>query len=546
MNILGISGVFNHDAAACIISDGKLIAMVEEERIIRKKRAFKSLPIESAKYCLYQAGLRPEEIDILAVGWDPALFCGSKYNSQYIDKFIGNECWSGKLKPEIAYIPHHIAHAASSYYISNIESGIVLVIDGHGENASTSIGFCENGKIKIEQSFPIAYSLGHFYETVSSFLGLGKNSSGKLMGLASYGVENHYFDEVIKHSGIDYNIQLMDENLNLDFRETTLKWNQYLSAKFGNEFGLEYSWDYVNSTSLYSIKEFKRASNIAASAQHILEETIIGIIREAFVKYNTRNLLLAGGVALNCSMNGKIIKAISPNNFFVCPASNDAGTALGAACYVLGTKIKNKFTPYLGPGINKNGVYTLLKKCNLKFRISYDIAEEVSEFVSNKKTIGFVQGREEVGPRALGNRSIIALPIDANMRDRINEIKCREKWRPLSPSIIFENSEILFGKSVYSKYMLEAHCVESSSRKNIGGAVHVDNTCRPQVLQRDDNPVYYDIIKKVYEKTGVLAIMNTSFNDAFEPMILNAKDAIRTFMASPLDVLVIENFIIEK
>ena len=244
--------------------------MVEEERIIRRKRAYKALPIESAKYCLAQAGLHPEEIDILAVGWSPLSFKMQSYDQQYVNKFINSKSWEGRFNPEIVYVPHHIAHAASSYYVSNIDSGVIVVIDGHGENISTSIGFCENGKIKIDQTFPISHSLGHFYEAVSCFLGLGNNSAGKLMGLASYGNEKHLFDGVIQCDDLGYNIKIMDDiQSNLDFKSTISIWNKYLFDKFGSDFGANYIWDPVNLNSIYQIKEFEKASNIASSAQFV-------------------------------------------------------------------------------------------------------------------------------------------------------------------------------------------------------------------------------------------------------------------------------------
>ena len=546
MVILGISGIFNHDAAACIIQDDKIIAMVEEERLIRRKRAYKALPIESTKYCLHQAGIEPEEIDILAVSWDPSLFKNESYDENYLSKFINNPNWRGRLKPQIVFVPHHVAHAASSYYISNIDSGVIIVVDGHGEDVSTSIGYCEKGRIRIDSSHPISSSLGHFYETVSSFLGLGNNSSGKMMGLASYGKEKHLFDDLIQVDSLAYNISIMQGKENDGFHETRSLWMKYLANKFGSLYGNNYEWDSVTLSSRYIVKEFDEASNIAASAQFILEDTVIRLIKNAFEKYNTRNLMLAGGVALNCSMNGRIIRDLRPDQFFVCPASNDAGVALGAALFVLGKKISDNFTPYLGPENKDSDIKALLNRWNLKYCESSDISEDISNFLADNKTIGLIQGRGEIGPRALGNRSIIALPIGDEIRDRVNDIKCREKWRPLSPSLITENAIPLLGENIDSKYMLEAHYVKSLAKTNIRGAVHIDDTCRPQVVSRSDNPIYYDIIKKVYNKTGVMAVMNTSFNDASEPMVLSSKDAVRTFMASPLDVLVIGNNIIIK
>ena len=545
MNILGISGIFNHDAAACIVQDGNVLAMVEEERIIRKKRAYKALPIESAKYCLNQAGINPEDVDVLAVGWDPTLFKSQLYDSQYVNKFINDMCWSGRLNPKVIFVPHHLAHAASAYFVSNIETGVVLVIDGHGENASTSVGVCKNGKIQLEQEFPISYSLGHFYESVAKYLGLGSNSAGKMMGLAAYSSEKNLFHNLISSDSFGYRINIMEKKES-DFKTTQIRWMQYLTERFGSNHGFDYIWDRVGLNSKSEIREFERAASIAASAQDILEQTVINLVQTAFAKYHTNNLLLSGGVALNCSMNGKIIRKLNPSQFFVCPASNDAGVALGAALFVHGGKSANIFSPYLGPEINEKGIKTLLEKWNIKHRLSSDIISETADTLAEGKTVGFVQGREEIGPRALGNRSILALPISTNIRDRVNEIKSREKWRPLSPSLISDNSKKIFGKRIESKYMLEAHYVQDSVKQNIIGTVHVDNTCRPQVLDRIDNPIYFDLINQVYKKTGVLAVLNTSFNDAFEPMILSAKDAIRTYMTSSLDVLVIGNIIVEK
>jgi carbamoyltransferase len=546
MIILGISGIFNHDAAACLVVDGNIVSMAEEERFIRRKRAYRSMPLESTMYCLKKAKLNPEDIDILAVSWDPNLFLADKYDKNFVEIFIKHSFWNGKLSPKIEYISHHIAHASSSYYLSKIDKAVVIVIDGHSEKNSTSVGLCENNNILFEKEYPISHSLGHFYESVSEFIGLGKYAPGKMMGLAPYSTESHLLDDIFEIDNGEYNFKFSDSAQRaIDFSSVNFLWQKYLTNKFGILDNRTTIWDKDNNKTVTCLKDLKIAADIAASAQSLLERIVIDLADYSFKKYNTRNLILSGGVALNCTMNGKILSSINPDNFFVCPASNDAGGAIGAALYVLRRKVAN-FTPYLGPGVNKDDAIRHLGTLGLKYRVSTNIFKETASLLEQGKIIGLIQGNAEIGPRALGNRSILALPNTERIRDQVNNTKSRETWRPLSPSLTSENVKKMFSTKVESKYMLEAHKVCDSVRNKIPGIIHVDGSCRPQVVTEEDNEFYYNLLHEADSRTDIPAILNTSFNDAHEPIVSNVKDAIRTFYSTPLNTLIIEDIIVEK
>jgi len=547
MVILGISGGFNHDSAACLIVDGKLMAMAEEERFLRSKKAFNAIPTESSTFCLNSANISPEEVDYIAVSWDPSLFKKEFYNDGFIENFKNHKYFEGRFKTTpVEYIPHHIAHAASSYFISGLDEAVVLVIDGHGENVSTSLGYCKGNDIHFDVEYPISHSLGHFYENVCEFIGLGRHSTGKMMGLAPYGKDRGYFDDIIEISNGGYRFKIGNElNPPNSFTELNPEWWKILYSKFGSVINEKYVWDVDNFRTFNSLDNILDCSDIAASAQSVLERAVLDLISHAFSKYNTRNLVMAGGVALNCSMNGKIVSKLNPDKFFVCPAAGDAGGALGAAAYLVNKKIDD-FTPYLGPKYDNDQIKRMLDKYGIKYRVSAKVSDDAAVFFEQKKVIGVLQGAMEIGPRALGHRSILALPVDNEMRNRVNIIKSRELWRPLSPSMINDNVDDVFDYRIDSQYMLEAHSVSEQARNKMPGVVHVDNSCRPQIVYKNNNDYFYDILKEVYKRTGIPSVLNTSFNNASEPIVLSIQDSLRTFYSTGLDALIVEEFIIEK
>lgn len=550
MNILGISGIFGHDAAACISINGEIMAYAEEERFSRKRFSFGDFPIESTMYCLQETQLSMGEIDVLSISIDPHLDKESALFRDYGERFLNEMGIPEKDWPEIDYLNHHLCHAASSYYSSGYEKAISLVLDGNGEINSTSIYLCDNGEIMEKESFDISQSLGHFYKSVCIYNGLGRYSEGKLMGLAAYGNPLYTFSPIDINSITGYSIHLGSAIRYLPqehrYQHIQNEWLNWLEVNFGSPNSSKLSWSKIDGFSNYTSFTQKH-KDIAASAQNTLNQMIESLIRYAIEKYQVSNLCISGGVGLNCSTNGYLTEKNIVDSMYIIPVANDAGGALGAA-YISGKKrnvnpVKLK-SVYLGPEYSEEEVIDLLKQK----KIPYQVVKNSSEFAAEKillgAVIGWFQGRMEIGPRALGNRSILALPNSISIRDRVNLIKGREDWRPLSPSIMEE--EVLQYVDFHSKYMLRGLQVKKERKNEIIGAVHVDGSARVQSVSKYKNAKYHELLQKIKEKTGVGALLNTSFNIGGEPLVCTPRDAIKTFYDSELDYLIIGNIVLTK
>jgi carbamoyltransferase len=548
MYILGINSGLNkeffHDASACLIKDGKLVAFAEQERFDRVKHSY-HFPKEAIDFCLKFANIKYDDVDFVAMDIILKKFITSAFSSMNLRMFNPDNLYGRLLNFNIFFanskvkqnlkkifpekkvfdIPHHLSHAASAFYVSGFNRSNILTLDGRGESETTAFFKGEENRIEKvwDKSFFNNHSFGVCYRILTGILNLGDYGEGKTMGLAPYGKPVVDFSDIVAYNG-SYKTCLADFS--------KIRWR---FSKFRRKEGEE----------LNNIHK-----NLAASLQKSLEETISKIIEEITITTNCRTLCLAGGVALNCKTNGVIIESGLVDDIFIQPAAGDAGGALGAAlqAYVeLGYKPKTKMEhAYWGPEFSNEEIEAELKKQNQKFEFHDDIAGTVAELISKGKIVGWFQGRMEIGPRALGNRSIVADPRDLKMWKKVNDVKGREAWRPLAPSMLGEAIEEYFENPYPSPFMILSFTVKKEKVKDIQAAVHVDRTTRPQTVTKKSNPLYYDLIKNFEKITSVPVILNTSFNDKSEPIVCTPADAIRTLHKTGLDHLAIGNYLVSK
>ncbi|WP_339173440.1 carbamoyltransferase C-terminal domain-containing protein [Paenibacillus sp. FSL H7-0943] len=550
MLILGLSGGLGHDSAACLVHDGVLVAYAEEERFCRKKHAYGEPPVLSLLNCLSQAGVAFEDIDLIALSWDPQ----KAEELGILEKFKKHPVLSGKKMPTIISVSHHLCHAASAYYLSGFDDAVILVMDGQGDDISTTVAYGKNEHIEVKQEYGISQSLGFFYSIVSDYLQLGASGEGKLMGLASYGESVYDFSVRLTEDGYEIPFGEPDSSLGLEdkYNKLTRIWMKEMYRKFGDPPKRIYSNNTLYGGLNYTVEYSKKHKDIAASAQQALEDTIVHLCQQTIRQGNSKNLVIGGGVALNCTTNGRLERLGMFDEIFVLPATNDAGGCIGAAMIaskersVLPVKGRLK-TPYWGISYDDNHISEVLKKLGLKYNYSSDICRQTAELIDRGKVIGWFQGAAEMGPRALGNRSITASPASYDSYVKVNQkIKFRESWRPLAPSIMDEHSDWLVEEAQYSPYMLKAYTVKEERRQAVPAIVHVDGSTRPQTVRSEVNPVWHQLIAEHYKLSGIPLIMNTSLNTRGEPVCETPYDAIKTFYTTAMDALAVGNFLIEK
>lgn len=553
--IVGLN-IGNHDSAACLLKDGLLVSYAEQERFSRRKMALGEAPIDALKFCLDKNEITLKDVSGIAIGMDwnyrnniyqePELERKKYQDINSVDIFLPRSVF-GDCRPEIHYIRHHLSHASSAYSLSGFEDAAILVIDNRGEDVSTSLGYAENGIIKFFKTIGIESSLGGFYNSACRYTGLyGRyREVGKFMGLASYGMPLMRMPITENRKGSLYSG--LSEIENKSIYETILLRKQQLQDYFKENC---YPYESGNKEDIMSY------ANFAASAQSALEAIIIDFANELKEKTNSKNLVIAGGVALNCSANGKIEQSNIFDNIFIPPFASDAGTSIGAA-FELDKKMYARkhcsrmlCTASLGASYtNEDAILALEKYANeVDWEIISDgeLCEKVAEELVSGKVVCWMQGSFEAGPRALGNRSIIADPRIRKNHIRLNNIKKREMWRPIAPSVLYEHYDKYFSGTPNNKYFMNfAVNVHVEQRKYIPAVVHVDGSARPQVVTKD-NYKYYKLIREFYEKTGVPMVCNTSFNIQGEPLVNTPEDAIKAFLTNDFDLLVIENIIIKK
>ena len=559
MKILGINA-FGHDTSAALLVDGKLIAAVEEERLNREKctRAF---PHRSISYCLEAAGIKLSEVDYIGYAYKPMLWLRDRffyhqlryfpyalpeirYAHRAFGKFFGIRHNIRKelgVDIPIKLIKHHDAHLASTYFVSGFDRSAVLTLDGLGEY-ETSVGAIGRGQ-SIERldkiNFP--YSLGAMYACISHFVGYqAELDEGKVMGLAAYGDPSEYYNSFRKILSLNKNGTF---SLDMSYFSYHLCRDKWVSDKFYKIFGPRRE---------KGGEMTQRHINVAAAAQKVLEDAVLHRAEWLFDKTREKNLCLAGGVALNSVANGKIEAARMYENIYVQPASGDSGLPIGVV-YSLYNKItelpKSFFMshPYLGPQYSAEDCLKAIEKFELKYTTPNNISEAVAKALSEGKVVGLHQGRMEIGPRALGNRSILADPRNAAMKDIVNEkVKFREGYRPFAPAVTEERVGEYFDIKIKSPFMLIVSKAVDGASEKIPAVVHSDGTGRIQTVNREDNPVYYDIIHKFGELTNVPVVLNTSFNIKDEPIVCTPEDAIKCFLGTNIDALALGKYLLIK
>lgn len=569
MKILGIS-CYYHDSAAALIDNGEIVAAAEEERFSRKKHD-SDFPKLSINFCLKKANITSKEIDWVVFYEKPftkferITLCSLATAPYAIKSFINaykvwlkDKLWikaaiASELKinsKKIIFSSHHISHAASSYYTSPFKSAAILTCDGVGEWTTTAWGKAIGNKISILQEIRFPHSLGLFYSAFTQFLGFEINDGEyKVMGLAPYG-KSRFVKKVEKliHQEQDGAFQL-----DLSYFNYHLSDKVSFSDKFIRLFGIP-PLDPKKSDQVIPIY-----ADIAASAQKVLEDKLVLIAKHVREKTGETNLCYAGGVALNGVANWRIFKEAGFKNIFVHPAAGDSGGALGAALYVyhhvFGKPRKFKFKhTYWGAENKIEEVEEFISKNNIKATLldNKRLIQKVVELLTKRKVIGWVHGRFEWGPRALGARSILADPRDKRMKDLVNrKIKFREAFRPFAPVVLYERGKEIFdvGDGIVPsilEYMIGVAPVRQEWKNKLGAITHIDGTARPQFIRRQINPLYYDIVKKFGEVTGVPILLNTSFNLKGEPIVNTPREAYDVFMKSGLDALVLGNYLIQK
>jgi carbamoyltransferase len=591
-SILGISA-FYHDSAACILKDGEIIAAAQEERFTRKKHDA-NYPHNAIDFVLKYANLKLSEVNQIVffekpflkferiletyVAFAPKGFASfSKAMPIWIkEKLFQKNLLFNNLKQHdvnyksdknIFFSDHHLSHAASAFFPSPFEEAVVLTADGVGEWSTTTVAIGNGNKLDIKKEIHFPHSLGLLYSAFTYYTGFKVNSGEyKLMGLAPYG--NPIFEEKIK--------SLIDVKDDGSFR-LNQKYFNYATGltmtnnKFNKLFGQK-----PRNPSNEKLTQFHM--DIAASIQKVTEDIMIKLSRSIREEYNIKNLCLAGGVALNCVANGKILKEKIFDNIWIQPAAGDAGGSLGAALALwhLDQGNSRKVNPsddmkgsYLGSEFTQEEIEKELKSIGAIFKtVDYEnLINEASDYLSNEKAIGWFQGRMEFGPRALGGRSILGDPRSDKMQKNLNlKVKYRESFRPFAPSIIKEDLSSWFDLNVDSPYMLLVADINSEKkiemtseqkklfgidklnikRSEIPAVTHVDYSARIQTVSQKTNKPYYDLIDKFKKKTGCPVIVNTSFNVRGEPIVNTPTDAFNCFMGTELDYLIIGNCILDK
>lgn len=535
MNVLGINGFFaaDHDAAAACLVDGKVIASVEEERLVRVKRAIGFRPFRSAAEVLSISNLDAGDIDVIAYPWHPSLLGAnpSSVAREIVTQLRDNGIMVSKNTP-VEFIKHHEAHAYAglAYCPEELrESSDIVVLDGSGEVTSGAVYSFKKREVSAELILPANRSLGCFYEAGSLICGFSWGQEGKTMGLASYIPElllsQQCIDTIGQLSHITDGTSETDERIMPDGMnyEQLLHWmTRKILTILGNQ-----------------PHNFTEKAVVAAMIQAALERNILAITGSL----QSKTLILSGGIALNCSTNRLLSQAYAKRsgNVIIPPCANDSGVALGAAVGValsLGEHVPTVDTPSLGGQIAREQIFSVLSKADHK--VIEGSNQEIADLITRGSLIGWVDGRAEIGPRALGNRSLIGLPSSERLRDRVNVLKGRETWRPLAPSMTLSQ----FNRScdgTPSPYMLKAAIV-NPSEKGLAGVTHVDGSARPQVIQQ--NKPYENLVKEVGTQSGGCeAILCTSFNRAGEPIVYGIEDALISAQAMHLDYLAGNNWI---
>lgn len=591
MNLLGISCFF-HDAAAALLRDGQLVAAAEEERFSRIKHDYE-FPQRAIDFCLRAGGLRASDLDYVVffekpfVKFERLLLTSMqtfprshRLFREAMISWLGDKLWIkhliekrlGVASSRILFSEHHLSHAASAFFCSPFDQAAILTVDGVGEWTTASLGAGKGTELTLLREIPFPHSLGLLYSAFTAFLGFEVNEGEyKVMGMAPFG-EPKYLEKVHKL------FRLHDDGsfeLDMDYFSFHYSSEKTFSGKFEKLFGAprDPRTNFFTDTSGYPVyfgekpgnyQELARSNqyyaDIAASIQAATEEVLLKMARYVHAETGLKKLCMAGGVALNSVANGRILRETPFEEIYIQPSAGDGGGAIGAALYAYhmvhgkprGFTMEHAYWgEEHGPGLTE----TFLKENNVRYEKLGDeekLLERVVDSLQKGKIIGWHQGRFEWGPRALGNRSILADPRRASMKDTVNgKIKFREPFRPFAPSVLAERAEDFFAlpeapKHYPARFMLYVAKVKEAKREVIPAVTHVDGTARLQTVHKNDNPRYYRLIERFGEATGLPVLLNTSFNLKGEPIVNTPQEAFLTFSRCDMDVLVLGDSIIEK
>ncbi|MFQ5510899.1 MAG: carbamoyltransferase [Candidatus Krumholzibacteriia bacterium] len=559
MYILGIS-CYYHDAAACLLKDGVIIAAAQEERFTRKRHD-QDFPLNAIKYCLNEAGITAADLDYVGF-YDKPFIKFERILYTYLATFpkslrsflkaipvwLRQKLWIPQMiKKELDYhgevllIEHHLSHAASSFLVSPFEEAAVITVDGVGEWATATIGRGEGRAIELFKEIKFPHSLGLLYSAFTYYLGFKVNSAEyKVMGLAPYG-KPKYYDKVLElirfddEGGFKMNMKYFAYDYGLTMT----------NGRFNDLFGRP-----VRDPES-KLEQFHM--DMAASVQRVTEDVVLSMAKHAHAKTGSENLCMAGGVALNCVANGRVLRETPFKNIFIQPAAGDAGGAVGVASYIYNSILDHERNfewrhAYLGPEFAADEIREYLDAGDAVYKEfpEDELLDRTTDAIVAQKVIGWFQGRMEFGPRALGNRTIIADARNPENKDVVNmKIKFRESFRPFAPTVLEERVSDYFELDVPSPYMLLVAQVREDKRE-IPSVTHVDGSARIQTINREENRIYYDLVKRFESKTGCPVIINTSFNVRGEPIVCTPHDAYMCFMRTNMDVLVMGRFYLEK
>ena len=566
-----------HDTSAAISRNGKIIAAIEEERLCRIKHAVGVFPIRSISYCLKEAGVNFSDLDSIVIPNDPDLYIRNAFNFRNWNRIMYRYKISKKFKeesslvssflyylpnkekirmriltylknsfgdqnyPEIVFLGHHLCHAASCFYPSGFDNASIITIDGIGDMDSTVIWSWDDKNINREVSWGIENSLGYFYGAFTVFLGYKFcNGEAKVMGLAPYGEKNKEIFDVFENI----------VSTNVDGYDVT-----EISIPMTNGFlvGIK------RIEELFGIKRIlpgepitKEHKDLAFACQHFLEKIGENLARQAINVAGSKKICMTGGVTLNCKMNKKIIELPEVEDIFIQPVANDAGLVLGGvleASNRCGFDCRfNMKHNYFGPSFDNATIKSILGERKIVY-LKIKSLKPIAQAITDGKFVGWFHGHMEMGPRALGNRSILCDPRRNDLKDKLNDlVKHREKWRPYAPSILEDYvDEYIENFKVSAPFMIKTFDVKKKYRDNIEAVLHpTDKTTRPHVVSREVNPRFYELIDEFRKITDIPLVLNTSYNDHGEPIVCTPQDAIRVFYGTGLDILILEDYMITK
>jgi carbamoyltransferase len=541
MRILGVNAIF-HDPSAALVVDGTIVAAAEEERFSRRKHGKRpvpfaawELPEQAMRWCLAEAGLRPQDLDAVGYSFDPGLAKPAEEMgltdpwdhlrvtyAQQAPSFLATAL-PGLDPSAVRFVPHHVAHAASAGLAAPARSSAVLVLDGRGERASHLGGHYRSGRLEVLASQELPHSLGLLYESLTEHLGFLRSSDEyKVMALASYGKPKHLEElrELVRTTGDG------------GFAAEAPDWSRWAPPRVDDG-----SWGGEH-------------ADLAASVQLRLEEVLVELAGWLHEQTGESTLTMAGGTALNCVANSRIWRETAFDDVWVQPAAGDAGTSLGAALHLgseAGEPAESMTSAALGRQWPDDDLAAWLRRAAVPFSTPDDLAAEVADLLAANGVIAWFDGRSEYGPRALGQRSLLAHPGHVDNLERLNDVKGREQFRPVAPMVLTDRAAELFTDGpIPSPYMLFVHRVRPLWRERIPAVVHVDGTARIQTVDDDTNPGVAALLRAFAARTGVPVLVNTSLNTAGRPMVDDPRDALELFGSAPVDALVLGPHLVRR